>query len=108
MKGRHANIYFYMYINFLQITQLVHVSENETLRKHNDDKDHKTLPGCFYRGHVRGDDRSQVTVSLCDGMVIYLIDYYLFCLYDGLWLHDGNLFPAYRVATFTHQPVRIL
>lgn len=24
---------------------------------------------CFYKGRVRGDDRSTVAVSLCDGMV---------------------------------------
>lgn len=68
----------------------MHVSENETLRKHNDDKDHKTLPGCFYRGHVRGDERSQVTVSLCDGMVIiqlcYVYHYFIYDDDDGIFL----------------------
>lgn len=38
-------------------------------RKVQDHKDHDDLRGCFYRGRVRSDDRSRVTVSLCDGMV---------------------------------------
>lgn len=42
---------------------------NQTLRKADDHKDHDKLRGCFYRGRVRGDEHSSVTVSLCDGMV---------------------------------------
>lgn len=39
------------------------------LRREEDHKDHEELRGCFYRGHVRSDERSAVAVNLCDGMV---------------------------------------
>lgn len=44
--------------------------KNDTmLRREEDHKDHEELRGCFYRGHVRTDERSAVAVNLCNGMV---------------------------------------
>lgn len=45
------------------------MGKNETIHKTEENKDIERLQGCFYRGHVRGDDHSVVTVSLCEGMV---------------------------------------
>lgn len=42
------------------------------LRREEDHRDHEELRGCFYRGHVRSDERSAVAVNLCDGMVSVL------------------------------------
>ncbi|KAJ6633267.1 A disintegrin and metalloproteinase with thrombospondin motifs 9 [Pseudolycoriella hygida] len=44
------------------------MGRNETIHKTEENKDIERLQGCFYRGHVRGDDHSVVTVSLCEGM----------------------------------------
>jgi hypothetical protein len=55
---------------------------NETLRKQSDHQENALLQGCFYKGTVRGDEKSRVAVSLCDGMVSEKIDYFeLCCLY---------------------------
>lgn len=47
------------------------MGKNETIHKTEENKDIEKLQGCFYRGRVRGDDHSVVTVSLCEGMVRY-------------------------------------
>lgn len=49
--------------------QIIHMGRNETIHKTEENKDIERLQGCFYRGRVRGDDHSVVTVSLCEGMV---------------------------------------
>lgn len=38
-------------------------------RKIEDVKEHEQLRNCFYTGSVRTDEKSKVTLSLCDGMV---------------------------------------
>lgn len=56
--------------NFIPLfIQVTHVWPNETLRKKDEHKEYSELQGCFYKGHVRGDDKSLVSVSLCGGMV---------------------------------------
>lgn len=49
--------------------QVTHLWHDEVIRKIDDHKDYEKLQGCFYRGRVRGDERSVVSVSLCGGMV---------------------------------------
>ncbi|XP_029727453.2 A disintegrin and metalloproteinase with thrombospondin motifs 9 isoform X3 [Aedes albopictus] len=44
------------------------ISPNETLRRPEDHMDHDELQRCFYKGLVVGDDKSDVAVSLCEGM----------------------------------------
>lgn len=61
---------FYIGVFFLySLDQIIHMGKNETIHKTEENKDIERLQGCFYRGHVRGDDHSVVTVSLCEGMV---------------------------------------
>ncbi|EAT42294.1 AAEL006127-PA, partial [Aedes aegypti] len=43
-------------------------SANETLQRPEDHLDHDQLKRCYYKGRVVGDDKSEVTVSLCEGM----------------------------------------
>lgn len=52
-----------------QISHVTHISENETQIHHEPYENVSQLLGCFYTGHVKGDDQSKVSVSLCDGMV---------------------------------------
>ncbi|CAD7092139.1 unnamed protein product [Hermetia illucens] len=51
--------------NQLQVT---HVWWNRTEKHEDDHRDHVQLHGCYYKGQVIGDDKSAVSVSLCNGM----------------------------------------
>lgn len=62
--------------------QVTHVWPNETLRRH-DDQEYRQLEGCFYKGRVRGDDKSVVAVSLCDGMVSGITFYSIHILFPA-------------------------
>ncbi|KAG4076388.1 hypothetical protein HA402_005831 [Bradysia odoriphaga] len=67
--GLHLHLLLYQDGNFIpNDMKIIHMGKNETIHK-TEDKDIERLQGCFYRGHVRGDDHSVVTVSLCEGMV---------------------------------------
>lgn len=52
-----------------QISHVTQTDENSTSIRHELPENIDQLHGCFYTGHVRGDEQSKVTVSLCDGMV---------------------------------------
>lgn len=60
--------FFAHFIDFVSF-QVTHLWHDEAIRKIDDHKDYEKVQGCFYRGRVRGDDRSVVSVSLCGGMV---------------------------------------
>ncbi|XP_055713479.1 A disintegrin and metalloproteinase with thrombospondin motifs 20 isoform X2 [Phlebotomus papatasi] len=67
--GLHMHLILYQAANFIHNDlKVTHIWPNETLRRKADHKDHETLQGCFYRGHIRGDEKSFVSVNLCDGM----------------------------------------
>uniref|UniRef100_A0A1B0EYZ1 Peptidase M12B propeptide domain-containing protein n=1 Tax=Phlebotomus papatasi TaxID=29031 RepID=A0A1B0EYZ1_PHLPP len=78
--GLHMHLILYQAANFIHNdlkvsllkAKVTHIWPNETLRRKADHKDHETLQGCFYRGHIRGDEKSFVSVNLCDGMVYSL------------------------------------
>lgn len=48
---------------------MTHLWNDQVLRKADEHQEHEYLRQCFYRGRVRGDEHSAVTVSLCGGMV---------------------------------------
>lgn len=62
------------------------MGKNETIHKTEENKDIERLQGCFYRGHVRGDDHSVVTVSLCEGMVRHFYLRIGIVLQDPFWV----------------------
>ncbi|GAB0092696.1 A disintegrin and metalloproteinase with thrombospondin motifs 9 [Sergentomyia squamirostris] len=67
--GLHMHLVLYQARNFIHDDlKVTHIWPNETLRRKDDHKDHDSIQGCFYRGHIRGDERSFVSVNLCDGM----------------------------------------
>uniref|UniRef100_A0A6B2E840 Putativedisintegrin and metalloproteinase with thrombospondin motifs 9 n=1 Tax=Phlebotomus kandelakii TaxID=1109342 RepID=A0A6B2E840_9DIPT len=67
--GLHMHLILYQAGNFIHNDlKVTHIWPNETLRRKVDHKERDTLQGCFYRGHIRGDEKSFVSVNLCDGM----------------------------------------
>lgn len=50
---------------------MTHVWHNSTQQRKEDIEDHKNLRNCYYKGVVRGDPSSKVSVNLCGGMVSY-------------------------------------
>lgn len=52
--------------------QVTHFWDNYTQKVKHDPK----MAGCFYRGTVKGDHDSDISVSLCGGMVSLLINFY--------------------------------
>ncbi|XP_055684696.1 A disintegrin and metalloproteinase with thrombospondin motifs 20 isoform X2 [Lutzomyia longipalpis] len=67
--GLHMHLILYQAANFIHNDlKVTHIWPNETLRRKVDHKDYERIQGCFYRGHIRGDEKSFVSVNLCDGM----------------------------------------
>lgn len=58
---------------FLFIFQVTHLWNDQAIRKVDEHLEHEYLRQCFYRGRVRGDEHSVVTVSLCGGMVSFIL-----------------------------------
>ncbi|XP_062553913.1 A disintegrin and metalloproteinase with thrombospondin motifs 1 isoform X2 [Armigeres subalbatus] len=50
----------------LKVTHII--SSNETLQRPKDHLENEALQRCYYKGQVVGDEKSAVTVSLCEGM----------------------------------------
>lgn len=55
------------------VLQVTHLWHNKSIQNVDEHKEHENLQQCYYRGRVRGDDHSFVTVSLCGGMVSVLL-----------------------------------
>ncbi|XP_059608561.1 A disintegrin and metalloproteinase with thrombospondin motifs 20 isoform X2 [Phlebotomus argentipes] len=67
--GLHMHLILYQAANFMHTDlKVTHIWPNETLRRKVDHQEQESLQGCFYRGHIRGDEKSFVSVNLCDGM----------------------------------------
>lgn len=70
--GMHLHLILYQDASFIpKDMKVTDISRNETFRHKVDVVEHEALQGCFYKGRIRGDEHSAVSVSLCDGMVIF-------------------------------------